>query len=673
MTLPVTAQAAFAATLVDEWVRAGITDAVIAPGSRSTPLALALADAAGGDVDERGDQSGGGAAGEPGLASSGGLAGVGLRVHVVLDERSAGFMALGLAMVSGRPAPVLTTSGTAPAHLLPAVIEAHLSRVPMVVCTADRPPELHHVGAPQTIEQDRLYEGFLRWRADLGAVADLPSTAWRSIAARSLIEAQAGTAGPGPVQLNLAFRDPLVGVPGDLVPQGRPARRPWHVRTGRPTGAGTGGMTGTAVAGPVQAGAVQAGAVGPVPAAPGAAVEAHLVSGAVGPVPAAPGAAAPLVAAAAGPAHLPLMPLVSGRAGIILAGSGIADPGPVLELAKALGWPVLAGPRSGCRGGPPADDVVVVSAFDAILRDPATARCLCPAAVVHLGVPMASKVLASWLEGSGADHVVADPFDMWADPERHASLLFSAEPEALCRAILGSGALPAPEAWAVGWRAAETTAQHMVESVLAAHPEVTEPGVARAVTKALSADVALFVASSMPVRDVEWYGDPAMACSVLANRGANGIDGLVSTALGVAAGHRGPTVALLGDLALLHDSGALLGASRRGLDCTFVVVDNDGGGIFSFLPQAAGLAPARFELLFGTPHGTDLAALAAVHEIPVTSVADAAALGSAVGDALRAGGVRMVLVRTDRATNVAVHDELVASVTAALALGHTSA
>src|SRR5258708_6135487 len=192
-----TVQATFAATLVDEWVRAGVTDAVVAPGSRSTPLALALADSPA------------------------------VRLHVHLDERSAGFYALGLGMASGRAAVVLTTSGTAAAELLPSVVEAHHARVPLVVCTADRPPELHDVGAPQTIEQDALYGRFLRWRSDPGPADGLPVTAWRSLAARVVAEATAGPAGPGPVQLNLAFRDPLVGEPATL-PPGRPGRAPWH-------------------------------------------------------------------------------------------------------------------------------------------------------------------------------------------------------------------------------------------------------------------------------------------------------------------------------------------------------------------------------------------------------------------------------------------------------------
>jgi len=597
MTLPVTPQAAFAATLVDEWLRAGVTDAVVAPGSRSTPLALA--------VDE-----------------------AGLRVHVHLDERAAGFYALGVAMASGRPAPVVVTSGTAAAELVPAVVEAHHSRVPMIVCTADRPPELHHVGAPQTIEQGQLYHGLLRWHADLGAAGDLPPEAWRSIAARSVVASLGGPCGPGPVQLNLGWRDPLVGVPGDLVPAGRSQDRPWHHRAS-PTGA-----------------------AGEVPG---------------------------------------LIALMSGRPGAIVAGAGPSDPDPILQLARALGWPVLAAPGSGCRGR--STEGVVVSAFDAILRHGPTAARLAPAVVLRLGTPPASKVLAQWLGGLPADQVVADPHGAWVDPERTATMVVTADAEALCRSVLAGGAEPAPAGWAPAWQAAERAAQQAIDTALARFGEITEPGVARAVTAALPVGATLVVASSMPIRDVEWFGAPSMRCRVLANRGANGIDGMVSTSLGVAAGvgrvppppaalaaappavasvptgdalPGAPVVALLGDLAFLHDGGGLLGASRRDLSCTFVVIDNRGGGIFGFLPQASQVPAERFERLFGTPHDVDLAALAAVHGIRATVVAEAEAVGPAVAAAVEAGGVRLVLVRTRRDVNVAVHAELGQAVEEAL-------
>jgi 2-succinyl-5-enolpyruvyl-6-hydroxy-3-cyclohexene-1-carboxylate synthase len=552
VTLPVTSQAAFATTLVDEWRRAGVTDVVLAPGSRSTPLALAV-DAA------------------P------------LRLHVHLDERSAAFYALGLGLATGRPAPVVVTSGTAAAELHPAVVEAHHARVPLVVCTADRPAELHDVDAPQTVDQHHLYGRVLRWQLDLGAVADLPPGSWRAVAARSIAAAVGGPAGPGPVQLNLGFRDPLVASPGDLVPPGRPEGRPWHSV-----------------------------------------------------VRAAPEFAVPLA--------------VQDRRGVVVAGAGA--PAGAAATASALGWPVLAAPGSGCRGATGA-----IAAFDAILRHGPTAAQLRPDVVVRVGGLPASKVLAAWV-ADAPELVVSDPYGGWGDPERTATTFVVAPLGGGC----GKGATPE---WLAAWERPEAAAQSAISGVLARRKELTEPGVARALTGALSGDTTLVVASSMPVRDVEWYGDPAMACRVVANRGANGIDGLVSTALGTAAGSAGPVVALLGDLAFLHDAGGLLGAVRRGVDCCFVVVDNDGGGIFSFLPQAE-LAEAQFERLWGTPHGTDLADLAGVHGIPAMTLTGPADLVPAVDEALAGGGVRLVVARTDRAANVALHAELNDAVAAAL-------
>jgi 2-succinyl-5-enolpyruvyl-6-hydroxy-3-cyclohexene-1-carboxylate synthase len=347
-----------------------------------------------------------------------------------------------------------------------------------------------------------------------------------------------------------------------------------------------------------------------------------------------------------------------------VATADITDPSVVLDAASVLGWPVLAGPRSGLRG--PGGHGIVVSAFDAILRHQPTAARLRPDVVLRLGGLPASKVTNAWLDELDADQVVADPHRLWIDPGRTASEVIVASPEAVCRSIVASGAAPAPDGWAASWRAAETTAQQTIESVLARHGELTEPGVARAVTRALPAAATLLVASSMPIRDVEWYGDPTMTCRVVANRGANGIDGFVSTALGVAAAGSGPTVGLVGDLAFLHDGGGLLGAASRGIDCTFVVIDNDGGGIFSFLPQATALPESVFESYFGTPQGVDIGLLAGVHGIPSVAVTESASVGAAVRDGIAAGGVQLVLVRTDRHANVAVHDELVAAVGSAL-------
>jgi 2-succinyl-5-enolpyruvyl-6-hydroxy-3-cyclohexene-1-carboxylate synthase len=574
-------QATFAATLVDEWARCGVTDAVVAPGSRSTPLLLALA------ADGR------------------------LRLHVVLDERSAGFTALGLGLGAGRPAVVVTTSGTAAVELHPAVVEAHQAGVPLVAVTADRPPELHGVGAPQTVDQAGLFGPAVRWEANPGVAEAAAAGTWRSLAARAVAEAVAGPGGPGPVHLNLAFREPLLGVLGDL-PSGRPDDRPWHTSS-----------------------------VGvPRPADDVVQRLAQLAGG--------------------------------GARGLILAGAGAGDPPAVRALAGATRWPVLADPRSGCR----VPDRWTVAAADALLRAPRLLEWR-PDVVVRLGRPWASRVVATWLSGLGADvlSVLVDPYGRWADPERAAGCVVRCDPSSLCRAVTAASAVAgADDGWAEWWAAAEAAAQVAFDQVLAGHREITEPAVARVLGDELPSGATLVVSSSMPVRDIEWYLRPRHGLRVLANRGANGIDGVISTALGVAsasasaAAADGPTAALVGDLAFLYDAGALLGrAGVGGPSLTLVVVDNDGGGIFSFLPQASAVPDPTFERLWGTPHHADLAAVAAAYGVPVTSVGSTGGLAAAVAGAIKAGGVRVVLARTDRRANVVVHDELNAAVANAVA------
>ena len=571
-------QAAFVATLVDEWVRGGVTDAVVAPGSRSTPLVAALA------ADGR------------------------IRLHVVLDERSGGFVALGLGLATGIAAPVVTTSGTAAVELHPAVVEAHQAGVPLLVVTADRPAELHHVGAPQTVEQVGLYGASLRWAVNPGVADDVASGAWRSLAARTVAETVRHPSGPGPVHLNLELREPFVG-PAAPVPPGRAGRAPWHR----------------------------------VPASPGS-----------------PPA----------PETVELLAGAAGTPGMIVAGAGAPPSAVVLALADALGWVVLADARSGCRVPHPA----VIAAADSLLRLPEVASWR-PGTVLRLGRPWASKVLAQWLAGLGpaSTQVLVDPAGAWPDPDRSAAIVEGGDADSLCRAVLdrlGWGTArpdadvvrpdttvrPATSPWARRWAAAEEAAQTAIGTHLAGVTGLTEAAIARRVVAALPDPSTLVTASSMPVRDVEWWGAPRRGLTVVANRGANGIDGLVSTALGVALGTRRPTACLTGDLAFLYDAGALLGAGRRPVSITFVVVDNDGGGIFSFLPQAAILPPATFERLWATPHGLDLAVVARAYGVEAETIVDLAALDAAL--ASPADGVRVLVARTDRAGNVAAHDRL---------------
>lgn len=559
----------FCATLVDEWARAGVTDAVVCPGSRSTPMALALA------RDDR------------------------IALHVHHDERAAGFMALGIALASGRPAVVLTTSGTAAVELHPAVVEAHQARVPLIVCTADRPPELQGVGAPQTIDQVHLFGSAVRASFDPGPPGDATRDMWRSMAAHAFI-ASTGIP-PGPVQVNLQLRDPLVGGAVD-VPQGRRDGAPWHSR----------------------------------------------LSGTMSPD------AAMLDA---------LFDVCDGRRGVIIAGAGAGDVASVVAFAHLVGWPVLADPRSACRISDPA----VVTHFDPLLRT-GLADELVPDVVMQLGDHPASKVLSNWTARSGATHVSVQPHGSITDPQRITALNLVVDPAHLCRGAAERGGWArSDDRWLACWSEAQRVAAVVISEVLGSYDELTEPGAARVLSEAMAPGSSLVVSSSMPVRDLEWYTAACEGVRVFSNRGANGIDGVVSTALGVAL-TGSPTAVLVGDVAFLHDSNALVGATHRGVDLTMVVVDNDGGGIFSFLPQAELVDRATFEKLFGTPHGVDLTALAAVHGVTATRVRTVGGLAGALADSVGAGGVHLVVVESDRELNLAVHRELNSAVASALSV-----
>ncbi len=551
---PVTDAATFCATLVDEWGRRGVTDAVVCPGSRSTPLALALADSD-------------------------------LRVHVHHDERSAAFMALGLGLASGRPPVVLTTSGTATVNLHPAVVEADLSGVPMIVCTADRPPWLQGRGAPQTIDQRNLYGPSVRAFHDPGVPDVEQSSTWRDLAGRVWSDAMGPDARPGPVQLNLAFDEPLTGDPGPVPPADEAAQR------------------------------------------------------------------------SRGPSRRVPWPFEDGVRGVVVVGRTIEDPEAVGTLAAALGWPVVADPRSGIRSA------TTILHADALLRHPATAERLRPEAVLRVGEPPSSRVLNEWIAASGAFEVgVADrPIDPWMSVDEVVLSLRSDPVLSRWGQGLQPPVTPVDPSWIEEWRGCEDVARTQIAAVADVDP-LCEPGVARTVASSVPEGGALVLSSSMPVRDVEWYAGPAApGVEVFSNRGANGIDGVTSTAVGIALTGR-HTVALLGDVAFLHDTNGLIGLAERDLDLTLVVVDNDGGGIFSFLPQARDLSSERFEQLFGTPHGVDLSGLAAAHGLVGRTVANR----SDLADAIDGTGPRIVLVRTDRTENTAVHDAINAAVADAL-------
>lgn len=571
--------ATFAATLVDEWVGLGLSDVVICPGSRSTPMALAF------HGDER------------------------VRTHVHIDERSAAFMALGTALATRRPVAVLSTSGTAAVEFHPAVVEADLSNVPLLVLTADRPPELRGVGAPQTIEQRNLYGTAPRWFRD----ADVPRSAdrdnWRGLAREAWENAMGER--PGPIHLNLPFREPLIGTPGPL---------PSPTRSEQPT----------LLDDPYDP--LETGSRGGLP-------EHEVVR---------------------------LSQLMAGRRGVIVTGGRAAkdrnDAAAVHLLAEHLGWPVLADGPSGCR----IEVLGCVTTFDSLLRSEEFAVSHRPEVVLRIGGLLTSKVLNRWIAESGAVRIGFDQNGPLADPDRVFDRQFVVSTARACDQLRHASPPQRDSSWRRSWVEAESIASNTIDRVLSKHSEATEPAAIVDLFALLNDGGTVVLSSSMPVRDAEWFAPGRNGVRVVSNRGASGIDGVTSTAVGVALSGA-PTALLIGDLAFLHDSNALIGLGERDVNLLIVVFDNDGGGIFSMLPVRDQVDPGTFETLFGTPHGMDLVKLAEAHGISAERVSSRTGAQAAMVGALSRGGPRVVVVGTDRRRNRELHGELNQAVFDALA------
>ena len=534
------------AAFVDELARCGMTDACTSPGSRSTPLVLALAR-------------------HPRL-----------RAHSHIDERSGAFFALGVAKATGRPVAIACTSGTAAANFAPAVIEASEARVPLIVLTADRPPELRGTGAGQTIDQIKLYGDAVRWFFEVGnhEVVTDERIAWARMLACRAYAAATGER-PGPVHLNWPLREPLVPEGVRPAPGGRSGGRPW-IDVRRP------------------------------PARP-ASLAAHID----------------------GPAR-----------GVIVAGRDDRGLSPAVpELARAAGYPLLADPLSGARRGGAA-----IAHYDLLLRHRAFADAHAPEVVIRVGDLPTSKPLRSWLARlEGAKQILVDPEHAWQDPASVVDLVLDADP------LLLEPPVPSDAGWLEDWRGADAAAAAAVERTLA--DDLSEPNVARAIATALPSDATVFVAASMPVRELESFWPVRDdAPRVLSNRGANGIDGTLSSALGVAAVAGGPVVALIGDVAFAHDIGGLLAARRLSLSLTIVLINNGGAAVFDYLPIAG--EHDIYERHVATPPGLDFEAAARLygfaHEQPA-SLAELRALLQ------RPAGATLIEVRTDRAAGVELH------------------
>ncbi len=570
---------------VGDLAAAGLRDVVVCPGSRSTPLALAVA------------------------------ACEALTTRVILDERSAGFFALGLARASRRPVAVVVTSGTAVANLMPAVVEANLSRVPLLLLTADRPRELQDRGAPQTIDQVGIFGTHAKWTSQLPLFDGEPATIAhvRGVAGRAVATAMAGPAGP--VHLNVPFREPLL-------PDG-----------------------------PLALGAMD------IPERPS-------------------------VEVLTGTRRLPDEELADlaeriGRTefGLIVAGP---DDDPRLldalpRLVHATGFPILADPLSGFRTGSTSHDTFLVMArADQLCRPGPWLDAHLPELVIRTGAMPTSKPILELLTRAKPELIVLDGESGWREPALLPTTFVHADPaDTVSRVADRLG-------WtdtAVGghWRQAEDAAARAMASWLAGLDEPFEGAPYPALADALPDGAALWVGSSMPVRDLDaWLPMTDRAITVRANRGANGIDGVISSALGAAA-TGAPTALVIGDVSFLHDATALGTAHQLGLSLVIVLVDNDGGGIFSFLPQAQPSAaiqgtglPEHYEQLFGTPHGTDLPAVIRAFGAGYRE-AGARDLREAIDWALAQPGVSVVHLRTDRARNLALHRDVAAVVQQALA------
>jgi 2-succinyl-5-enolpyruvyl-6-hydroxy-3-cyclohexene-1-carboxylate synthase len=568
---PTNANTALASAFIEELVRCGLRQAILSPGSRSTPLAVALWR----------EQK--------------------IETTVIVDERSAAFFALGAAQASGSPVAILCTSGTAAANFHPAVCEADHSALPLIVLTADRPPELRGIGAGQAIDQLKLYGSSVRWFCEVGThdADDDGLLHYRSTACRAFAAAR-GELRPGPVHLNLPWREPLAPEPVDgavtatdsLALQGRDER-------------------------PLTA-------VTPFDAEPSEFLleeVAKHIDGAI--------------------------------SGVIVAGRQL-DPElrePLAHLARVAGMPILAEPTSQIRCGP-HDRSHVVSAYDLLLRDDRFRTRVVPDLVLRFGEMPTSKPLRGWLAESGADQIVVDPLAGWNEPTRRAAALLRAEPTELAAgwaARLGEERQPPAV-----WLDAERAAREAIETELAETDPPTEPGLQLALGEAHRDGDLVYTASSMPIRDQEAFL-PAIDtdATFLSNRGTNGIDGLISSGIGAAHATGRPTTIVTGDLGLLHDLGGLAALRDVSTPVRIVVVDNDGGGIFHFLPQEAALESDEFEALLGTPRGVSAGKAADLFDLPHCHLDSLDHLSDAL-----AAGTGLIEIEVDRQTNVDLHRRL---------------
>ncbi len=569
----------YCGTFVDELVAAGVENVCLCPGSRSTPLALTFAR-------------------HPGI-----------KLWTHLDERSCAYFALGMAKASGKPVAILCSSGTAAVNFAPAVVEAFHAHVPLIVITADRPPELQGLGSNQTIDQVNLYGSAAKWFVNM----PLPEASEhllryvRMTADRAVSTALQGARGP--VHLNFQFREPLL-----------PARAKDSQKSG---------------------------------------------------------ASLPFVEAV--PSAVPKPDQLGWLAAELFAaerGLIVCGPQDDNDLALAVqvvsvicDLPVLADPVSQLRCG--WDPNSIVGLYDSYLRDASVAESLKPDLILRFGAPPTSKALAGYLQRhSDVRQVLISPSPAWRDPDITAAVVIESDTDAFCTALLETLGSPDKRPafqtdadWFPAWWRLEAVSRSAIDGVLSEQDMISEPGAFHELVEALPIEATpehrsiVFAGNSMPVRDMDSFFPPTTKnVSCYANRGASGIDGVVSTALGASTVSAGPTVLVIGDLSFYHDMNGLLAAQRFGLKATIVLINNDGGGIFSFLPQHEDAE--HFETLFGTPHGLDFSHVAGLYGVGFERVTTREQYRSALRASFDAPGVQIIEIKTDREENLRLHQRI---------------
>jgi 2-succinyl-5-enolpyruvyl-6-hydroxy-3-cyclohexene-1-carboxylate synthase len=566
---------AFAGTFVEELARCGLKHVCICPGSRSSPLAISFA------------------------------RNKNIKKWVHLDERSAAFFALGIAKFSEQPVALVCSSGTAAANFSPAVIEAFYSGAPLLILTADRPPELHDWGALQTINQSNLYGNHVKWSAVMPTPEVTPPLLAFVRSAASRAFATACSAPAGPVHLNFPFREPLepAVVPTDFPDiEYKPLKtqsesRPYLTSiesSGEPDGEEIARLAGE----------------------------------------------------------------ISGKRGLIIAGpDNGANAGSVTSLARRLGFPVLADCLSQIRCGNHDTDMVVDS-YDLFL-DQAELKGTAPEVIIRFGALPVSKPLTTFLDGNPqARHIFVDRRARWRNPSHTSAEIWHVDETRFCNSLTAAVKTRKRDAvWSRTWLDINAKVRAAVTKELAEYGEMFEGKIFHELARLLPANSVLFTGNSMPIRDMDTFS-PASNSPIrfLANRGASGIDGVTSTALGASAISSSHLVLVLGDISFYHDMNGLLAAKAFGLNATIIVINNDGGGIFSFLPQSG--YKNFFESYFGTPHGLTFQLAADMYGLDYALADTWPGFNDAVKRSLKREGTTIIEIPGNRERNLVLHRQI---------------